>query len=55
MQNGLLELGQGGDQDEMKQLALSQQMKTLTLPGEMGEKFKVIGLTKNIDLNMTGL
>ena len=55
MQNGLLELGLDGDRNEMEQLAHSQQMKTLTLPGEMGEKFKVIGLTKNIDLNMTGL
>lgn len=29
------------------QYALSQQVRTLTLPSEMGERFKVIGLTKN--------
>lgn len=31
---------------ETGQLKLSQQMKTLSLPGEMGERFKVIGLSK---------
>lgn len=39
--------------DTLAQLDIAQQIKTLTLPGEMGEKFKVIGLTKNIDIEMT--
>ena len=42
LQNGLLEIVQGMEGDEMRQLALAQQVKALTLPGEMGEKFKVI-------------
>ena len=52
MHNGLLALGAADGLDELQQVKLAQQMKTLTLPGEMGEKFKVIGLTKNIDLDM---
>ena len=28
------------------QLELSQQVKTLTLPGEMGERFKCVALSK---------
>ncbi len=45
MQNGLLDAIPHSD-DEMQQLALAQQIKTLTLPGEMGEKFKVITMSK---------
>ena len=45
MANGLLQLLQDADADEMQTLALAQQVKTLTLPGEMGEKFKVIELS----------
>jgi SAM-dependent MidA family methyltransferase len=45
----------GGLQDELvcfpglsdkEQIQLSQQVKLLTLPGEMGENFKCIGLSK---------
>ncbi len=45
----------GGLEDEMRdiadlpleqQVALSQQVKTLTLPGEMGERFKCLALSK---------
>ena len=45
LRNGLLELvaAEQGD-DVSRQLALAQQVKTLTLPGEMGEKFKVLSL-----------
>ena len=43
LEQGLLELG-AGVADQMQQLQLAQQIKTLTLPGEMGEKFKVIEL-----------
>jgi SAM-dependent MidA family methyltransferase len=35
-------------------LRLSQQVKTLTLPGEMGELFKVMALTKNIETPLRG-
>jgi SAM-dependent MidA family methyltransferase len=35
-------------------LRLSQQVKTLTLPGEMGELFKVMALTKNIEHPLRG-
>ena len=36
------------------QMALSQQVKTLTLPGEMGERFKVMALGKDIDPGLIG-
>lgn len=35
-------------------LQLVQGVKTLTLPGEMGERFKVIGLSKGLDLAWSG-
>ena len=34
--------------DVQQQLLLSQQIKTLTLPSEMGERFKVMALSKNL-------
>ena len=41
--------------DEVRaQLSLTQQMKTLTLPSEMGERFKVMGLSKNFDALVPG-
>jgi len=52
LRNGLLELVQQAPGDDIQQLALSQQIKTLTLPGEMGEKFKVIVLQKGVDLSL---
>ena len=55
--NGLLESAerraQGADSD--MQLNLSQQIKTLSLPQEMGEKFKVLALQKNLSLVMPAL
>lgn len=42
------------DGDERNNLYWVQQMKTLTLPSEMGERFKVMGLSKNIDLPVPG-
>lgn len=45
--NGLLEmLAQSGAGDTRAQLALSNQVKRLTMPGEMGEMFKVMALGK---------
>lgn len=35
-------------------LQLIQQMKTLSLPGEMGERFKVIGMSRGLDKNIPG-
>jgi SAM-dependent MidA family methyltransferase len=40
--------------DVRQQIKLSQQIKTLTLPSEMGERFKVMALTKNYDKPLTG-
>ncbi len=36
------------------QVILAQQIKTLTLPSEMGERFKVMALTKNYDEALRG-
>ncbi|MDA3870122.1 MAG: SAM-dependent methyltransferase [Gammaproteobacteria bacterium] len=52
---GLDELHQREMSDDVKdQLLLAQQIKTLTLPSEMGERFKVMALTKNYDEPLTG-
>lgn len=40
--------------DEVERFQLSQQVKTLTLPSEMGELFKAIALTKNFDDTLLG-
>lgn len=55
MSAGLAELHQEQVSDDVRvQVLLSQQIKTLTLPSEMGERFKVMGLTKNMDLSLSG-
>ena len=52
---GLAELHQASVSDDPRQqLLLAQEIKTLTLPSEMGERFKVIALSKNIDLSLAG-
>ena len=52
---GLAELHQASvSGDPGQQLLLAQQIKTLTLPSEMGERFKVIALSKYIDLSLAG-
>ena len=55
--NGLLDLAQQQVQDDdgIAQLAVSQQVQTLTLPQEMGEKFKVLALQKNQALDMPAM
>jgi SAM-dependent MidA family methyltransferase len=53
--NGLLDLLANRAQGESEHLALAQQVKTLTLPGEMGDKFKVVGLQTGLDLQINGL
>ena len=55
MASGLDQLHQAAVTDDVVvQIKLSQQIKTLTLPSEMGERFKVIALTKNIDESLDG-
>jgi len=40
--------------DEVAQFELHQAIKTLSLPTEMGERIKVMGLTKNLNIEFTG-
>jgi SAM-dependent MidA family methyltransferase len=47
-------LGASDPDDVVRHLALVQGVKTLTLPGEMGERFKVIGLAKGLDRAWSG-
>ena len=49
--NGLIELHQrtAGDADATALYALAQQIKRLTLPEQMGERFKVLLLSRDID------
>ena len=49
--NGLEEYYlQADTKDERERLELSRQIKLLTMPTEMGERFQVIGLTKDLEL-----
>ena len=53
--NGLSELHASQVTDDVQQqIKLSQQIKTLTLPSEMGDRFKVMALTKNYEEPLTG-
>lgn len=53
--NGLSELHASEVTDDIQQqIKLSQQIKTLTLPSEMGDRFKVMALTKNYDEPLKG-
>ena len=53
--NGLAELHAEQVSDDVRtQVVLSQQIKTLTLPSEMGERFKVMALTRNYDGLLAG-
>ena len=55
--NGLLDEAQRRAEgaEPIAQMALSQQVATLTLPQEMGEKFKVLALQKNLALELPAL
>jgi SAM-dependent MidA family methyltransferase len=55
--NGLLEEAQRQAQgsDSLSQLTLSQQVGTLSLPQEMGEKFKVLAMQKNLALELPAM
>ncbi|MBE9567058.1 MAG: SAM-dependent methyltransferase, partial [Proteobacteria bacterium] len=53
--NGLSELHAEQVTDEVRQqVRLSQQIKTLTLPSEMGDRFKVMALSKNYQEPLRG-
>ncbi len=53
--NGLDSLLADSDpEDVARHLALMQGVKRLTLPSEMGERFKVLGLLKGLQLNLQG-
>ena len=53
LQGGLLQLITNFEELPLQQrLKFAQQMKQLTLPHEMGELFKVIGLSKNISIQL---
>lgn len=47
-------LEEAGDQHIPHQITMNQQVKKLTLPHEMGELFKVISLTKGLDIPLIG-
>jgi SAM-dependent MidA family methyltransferase len=55
--NGLLDEAQrrAGSAEPMQQMAISQQVAMLSLPQEMGEKFKVLALQKNLALAMPAM
>lgn len=47
-------LGESDPEDVVRHLAFVQGAKTLILPAEMGERFKVIGLAKRLDCAWSG-
>jgi SAM-dependent MidA family methyltransferase len=49
LNNGLTDRIERPDADMLQQQRLNQEAKRLTLPGDMGERFKVIGLQRGID------
>ena len=54
LSNGLTELAEENASNERDQLLHAQQIRTLTMPGEMGELFKVMALTKNFESSLSG-
>lgn len=52
---GLDKLLDGKDlMDSTENIELARQVKMLTVPGEMGERYKAIALTKNMNILLTG-
>ena len=52
---GLDEIVSDYDSDDVaKKVEITHQVSRLTMPGEMGEKFKFIGLTKSLDIQLKG-
>jgi len=54
MGSGLLQMSSDPTIHITDQIKIAQQVKTLTMPDEMGEVFKVIALTKSLDLPLNG-
>ena len=57
LDNNLLELADAtlaGSDNEMQRMTLAKEIKTLTLPGEMGERFQVMALGKRYDRPLRG-
>jgi SAM-dependent MidA family methyltransferase len=55
LENGLETMMPDAEQASVTDmLKFSQQVKTLTMPTEMGERFKVMALSKNLSLNFPG-
>lgn len=50
----LLEQESARSDSEMQKIALARAVKTLTLPGEMGERFQVMALGRGYDLRLQG-
>jgi SAM-dependent MidA family methyltransferase len=51
---GLLEIANEQSLPEIETFKQNQQIKMLTLPSQMGEVVKVLGLTKNINISLLG-
>lgn len=50
-----VEFAGGGDKvDMMQKIEITNQLKKLTMPTEMGESFKVIALTRNVEIPLSG-
>lgn len=47
-------LAQGDPADRKNYMELTRQTKLLTLPGEMGDRFKAIALTRGLDISLRG-
>ena len=55
MENGLeLSFSQSLETSTEERLAIAQQIKRLTLPGEMGAKFKVMALGRGMNMIPSG-
>lgn len=54
MGSGLMEMSVDANADIGEQIKTAQQIKTLTMPDEMGENFKVIALSKQLDNGLIG-
>lgn len=51
---GLADLAAAAMTDDISRFEISQQIKLLTLPSEMGELFKAIALSKNVEMDLLG-
>lgn len=54
MGTGLMEMSVDPNADISTQIKTAQQIKTLTMPDEMGESFKAIALSKNHEQSLSG-